>query len=74
MENDYNMQKGKEERILVISSIDPTKGPGVIGMDMYDAFIEHGYSERPCRQGGCTVVLHFHQFVKFKRDLSLYSS
>lgn len=43
MENDDNMQK-KEERILVISSADPTKGPGVIGMDMYDAFLEHGYS------------------------------
>ena len=23
-------------------------------------------AKRPCRQGGCTVVLHFHQFVKFK--------
>ena len=34
----------KEERILVISSSNPTKGPGVIGMDMYDAFLEHGYS------------------------------
>lgn len=38
------MQKEKKEHILVISSADPTKGPGVIGMDMYDAFLERGYS------------------------------
>ena len=37
------MAMQKEERILVISSIDPTKGPGSIAMDMYDAFLEHGY-------------------------------
>lgn len=33
----------KKERILVISSADPIKGPGVIGMDIYDAFLESGY-------------------------------
>lgn len=38
------MQKEKKERILIISSADPTKGPGVIGMDIYDALLEYGYS------------------------------
>lgn len=33
----------KKERILIISSADPTKGPGIIGMDIYDAFLENGY-------------------------------
>lgn len=33
----------KKDRVLIISSADPTKGPGVIGMNIYDAFLESGY-------------------------------
>ena len=55
---------------IVPASIDlfvtPLVSVGVTGYLALTAIGPASSAKRPCRQGGCSVVLHFHQFIKFK--------